>query len=132
MAKITRDQAIKWNGQLKGGFRLDVRYFALWGEKRARKLIELDAGNVLEAALEYHETPKREQQPVLHLQIWKPGRTDGVMVSQGMGASIKIGETQGKRNWSELCRLSADYADDEKIKALATDHIAALNKAEIA
>ena len=33
MAKITRAQIEKWNGQLSGGFRLDVMHFVTWGEK---------------------------------------------------------------------------------------------------
>ena len=34
MAKITRAQIEKWNGQLSGGFRLDVMHFVTWGESR--------------------------------------------------------------------------------------------------
>jgi len=137
MAKITREQATKWNGQLKGGFRFDVRHYAIWGEKVARRNIELDGGNILQATLEYHEVrdgyrPTGEQQPVLHLQVWQPGHTEGMMVSHGMGASIQIGTKQVKRNWSELCKLSADYGDADKIKALAAENIAALKKQEIA
>ena len=35
MAKITRAQIEKWNGQLSGGFKLDVMHFVTWGEKQA-------------------------------------------------------------------------------------------------
>lgn len=137
MAKLTREQAQKWNGQLKGGFRFDVRHFMIWGEKLARKDIDLGNGNILQATLEYHDVydgyrPTGEQQPKLHLQIWQPGITEGMIVSHGLGANVEIGTKQQKRKWSELCKLSADYGDDEKIKAMAAELIDALKKKEIA
>lgn len=136
MARLTREQAQKWNAQLHGGFRFDARHFVMWGEKIARRNIELDGGRILQATLEYHDVRDGyrltgEQQPHIHLQIWNPGHTEGVMVSTGLGASVEIGTKQNKRSWSELCRLSADF-DDDKIMALAAEHIAALKKAEIA
>ena len=47
MAKITRAQIEKWNGQLSGGFKLDVMHFVTWGEKQAIRDIKLEDGRIL-------------------------------------------------------------------------------------
>ena len=35
MAKLTRAQYEKWNGQLGGGFKFDMMHYVTWGEKQA-------------------------------------------------------------------------------------------------
>ena len=127
MAKLTREQAQKWNAQLHGDFRFDVRYYVMWGNKVARRNIELEDGKILQATLEYHDIrdgyrSTGKVQPVLHFQIWKDGHTEGMMVSTGMGASVEIGTPQNKRNWNELCKLSGLY-DEAALLAMAKEHL---------
>lgn len=37
MAKITKEQYIKWSNQAKSGFNLDLQYYVTWGEKTLTK-----------------------------------------------------------------------------------------------
>lgn len=136
MAKLTKAQAQKWNAELAGGFRFDVRHYLMWGEKVARRNIELEGGKILQASLEYHEIRDGyrytgQVQPTLHLQIWKPGLTEGMMHSSGMGASIKIGTAQDKKLWKELCKLSGTF-DDKKLLELMEENMHQLKNEYIA
>ena len=136
MPKLTRDQAQKWDAQLKGGFRLDVRHYVLWGEKNAIRNIDLEGGKILRATLEYHERRKNYTTlpggvPTLHLAIWTPSGTGGTYCSSGMGASIPVGDPQPKKLWSELCRLSGTITE-EKIRSLAAEHLEQLKNPFVA
>lgn len=130
MAKLTRDQAIKWDKMLSGGYRFDWRYYVIWGEKRASLKIETSDDKVLEATLEYRNEwqgyrKTGRQKPILHLQLWTVNPETGTGTSQGLGASVDAGEIQDKKNWKELCRLSCEYTA-EKVLELAKEHAGAL------
>ncbi len=135
MAKLTREQAIKWDRQLSGGYHLDIRKYVVWGEKTASLKVELGPDKILEANLSYREERQGyrstgRQKPCLHLSVWNVNRETGVGISSGLGAFIDVGEVQDKKNWKELCRLSALYPA-ERIKALAAEHSGELGAASV-
>lgn len=132
MASCTREQLNKWNAKLANGFTLDLQHFLIWGEKSAVRRIDLPDGKILKATLEYRDARDDSHhytglhQPMVHLSIWTD-RGNGMLSSHGMGASVKIGTVQSKRNFNNLAALSATI-DDEKIMAWATEKMADLKK----
>lgn len=54
MAKLTRAQYEKWNGQLGGGFKFDMMHYVTWGEKQAIRDIKLEDGRILRATVGYN------------------------------------------------------------------------------
>lgn len=130
MAKLTKEQAIKWDKMLGGGYHFDWRHYVIWGEKHASLKIETSENKVLEATLEYRDERQGyrytgRQKPVLHLQLWTVDPETGTGTSQGLGASVDVGEIQDKKNWKELCRLSCEYTA-EKVLELAKEHAGTL------
>lgn len=126
MATLTRDQAIKWDKMLSSGYRFDVRHFVIWNEKTASLKVELSEDKILEASLSYREERQGfrstgRQKPILHLQLWTVDPETGAGTSQGLGASVDVGEVQDKKNWKYLCQLSGEYTAD-KIMKLARQH----------
>ena len=126
MATLTRDQAIKWDKMLSGGYRFDVRHFVIWNEKTASLKVELSEDKILEASLSYREERQGfratgRQKPVLHLALWNVNRETGVGTSSGLGVFLDVGEVQDKKNWKHLCQLSGEYTAD-KIMELAKQH----------
>lgn len=126
MATLTRDQAIKWDKMLAGGYHFDVRHYVLWGEKTASLKVELSEDKILEASLSYREERQGfrstgRQKPVLHLALWNVNRETGVGTSSGLGVFLDVGEVQDKKNWKYLCQLSGEYTAD-KIMELAKQH----------
>lgn len=135
MPKLTREQALKWDAQLSGGYHLDIQKYVVWGEKTASLKVELGGDKILEANLSYQEERVNRrytgrQKPCLHLAIWNVNRETGMGVSHGLGAFIDVGEVQTKKNWKELCRLSGEYTA-EKVKALAAEHSGELGASSI-
>lgn len=53
MAKITREQYNKWNAQAQNGFRLDLQYYVVWGEKTLVKSIKQTDGTIIQFKLWY-------------------------------------------------------------------------------
>ena len=130
MAKLTKEQAIKWDKMLSSSYRFDVRHYMVWGEKTASLKIKLAENKILEGSLSYREERQGyqytgRQVPVLHLQMWNVD-ANGVGISHGLGAWINVGEIQDKKNWKYLCALSAEYPA-EKILVLAKEHAAELS-----
>lgn len=130
MAKLTKEQAIKWDKMLSSSYRFDVRHYMVWGEKTASLKIKLAENKILEGSLSYREERQGyqytgRQVPVLHLQMWNVD-ANGVGISHGLGAWINVGEIQDKKNWKYLCALSAEYPA-EKVLALAKEHAAELS-----
>ncbi len=135
MARLTKEQALKWDSQLSGGYHLDIQKYVVWGEKTASLKIELSEDKILEANLSYREERSGyrytgRQKPCLHLSIWNVNRETGVGTSHGLGAFIDVGEVQDKKNWKHLCALSGDYTA-EKVKALAAEHAGELGASSI-
>ena len=130
MAKCTREQLNKWNGMLQNGFRFDLHCFLMSGDKKAVKVLDIADGRKLQAKLEYTEVRENwktvGQQPVLHLSIWTVCENSDFMKSSGMGADVKMGAMQTKKNYNLLCNLSGTITDDEILR-LANEHMARLN-----
>lgn len=129
MVKCTKQQYERWNGKLSNGFRFDLRHFLMWGDKTARMLIDFTDGRKLEAKLEYHEERKQNgfggtgrQIPCLHMSIWNPSKTGGMMYSTGLGKSLEMGEIQPKKNYDYLCKLSKTL-DAKSVIELAKQYI---------
>ena len=126
MAKLTKEQAIKWDSMLHNDYHLDIKDYVIWGDKHASLKIELGENKILEAALIYREEGRGfrttgRQIPHIHLQLWEVNPETGVGVSHGLGAYIRVGEIQNNRNWKYLCALSAEYPA-EKVLPMAAEH----------
>ena len=120
MPSITREQAQKWDAQARGGFRFDVRYYVIWGEKELRKTVELPGGRYVEFKIGYraeYETKTNDYGckwnvetgrhiPELSVRVWQPSGAAGVYSSSGFGKHIDIGQAQTKKNYKILCQLS--------------------------
>lgn len=131
MAKLTKEQAIKWDKMLSNDYHFDVKDYVIWGDKHASLKIELAEDKILEAALMYREEgvgfrATGRQIPHIHLQLWQVNLETGVGVSHGLGAYIPVGEIQNNRNWKYLCALSREYPAD-RIMKLAKDHAPSLS-----
>lgn len=133
MAKLTKEQVERWSAKLQNGFAFDVFCYMRDGDKQITKKIELEDGKILEATITYRE-PKgsyaKVLHPTLHLQLWEPANTPGMMCSHGIGAYIGIGNEQAKRNYNELVRLSGEITS-EKISEYAKANISGLEKETI-
>lgn len=134
MAKCTRAQVAKWNEQLMNGFTFDLYGFIMGGDKSAVKNLPLTDGRKLQAKLRYHEVSENwrtvGQQPVLHLSIWEEIEGTDMMRSFGLGATIKLGEMQQKKQYNVLCKLSGGITD-EQIKRYALDNMEQLKNERI-
>lgn len=119
MAKVTREQIIKWNGQAKNGFGLDVQYFIIWNEKTLTKKIEMENGDVVEFKIEYNKEFETKTNsygcrwnvetgryiPMLYITLWKPSNS-GCYHSGGFDKSEILGEPEKSKKYSTLCKLS--------------------------
>lgn len=121
MAKITRAQFEKWNGQLGGGFKFDLMYYVTWGRKQAVRDIKLPDGRILRATVGYQQVVEKFRtvayQPTIHVQVYSPIKDSDFMSSSGMGYSVNVGAQQEKQNYKELCKITSTL-DDEKLLAL--------------
>lgn len=130
MASVTMQKIQTWESKLSNGFKFDVQNYLVWSDKQAVKSIPLEDGRILTATLGY-ERVKAENgfsytgkvQPYLHLQVWKKGSTEGIMIGTGMGKWINIGAEQDKKKWNELCKLST-VLDEAKIMELYQQYAA--------
>ncbi len=133
--RITMEQVKKWNAKLSNGFRMDVERCIVWNDKVAVKFVELQNGCRIKAEIGYREVYgdgpawRRELlgvRPYLTVSHWSPASTDGMWMSRGMGAEVKITEQlYSKRMWNELAKFTADWTD-EKILETAAEHMAEL------
>jgi len=119
MAKITMEQFKKWNSQAQGGFRLDGRTLATWGEKELVQQFSQDDGSIYEVRIsyfpEYEEktnscgckwrTETGRQIPAVSIDKLTPA-------GNNLYHSVKvldyqaIGEPCNKKMYSTLCKLS--------------------------
>ena len=90
MAKLTRAQYEKWNGQLGGGFKFDMMHYVTWGEKQAIRDIKL---------------------------VYEPIEGTDMMRGSGMGYTVDEGTQQAKKNYGVLCKITFAL-DDGKLIAL--------------
>lgn len=127
MAKsITREQYNTINAKMANGFRLDLRFLAIHGEKQAVKAIKLDDETTLRAELTFRTSfdekqnafgqkfnvPNGKSHIALHLSVWhcKPGAE--VATSHGLGQWITVSEDMPRRTFSAIQKLTANYNDD--------------------
>jgi len=129
MATCTKAQYQKWNAQLPEGWRFDLHYFLLWGEKCPVRAIELPDGRTLRAKLFY--TEEREgyrhtgrQIPQVNLSVWTD-RGDGFASSTGMGYTETLGVIQKNKNYKHLCACAVTLSDAD-ILTMAKEHMTAL------
>lgn len=129
MAKLTKDQVERWNSKLQNGFQFDIYHFMNWGEKQIVKKIPLEDDKILEAQILYRRVLGADRfsdtgkvEPVLHLQVWEPGGTEGMMCSHGTGVYVQVGDEQDKRKYGELEKLSANFTT-EKIMECANKSV---------
>lgn len=122
MPSITREQAQKWDAQAQGGFRFDVRNYAIWGEKELRKTVEIAEGRVVEFRIGYraeYETKTNgngckwnvetvRHIPELVIRVWTPSGDpeNGVFCSTGFGRHVDLGPAEDKKKYAVLCKLS--------------------------
>lgn len=121
MAKLTRAQYEKWNGQLGGGFKFDMMHYVTWGEKQAIRDIKLEDGRILRATVGYRNVVERfrtvAQQPTIHVQVYEPIEGTDMMRGHGMGYTVDEGMQQAKKNYGVLCKITFAL-DDGKLIAL--------------
>ena len=110
MAKLTRAQYEKWNGQLGGGFKFDMMHYVTWGEKQAIRDIKLEDGRILRFRTV-------AQQPTIHVQVYEPIEGTDMMRGHGMGYTVDEGMQQAKKNYGVLCKITFAL-DDGKLIAL--------------
>lgn len=56
MAKLTREQYNKFNEKCKNGFILDLKHFAVWGEKRCIKTVKLSGdSNLYDVIIDFYD-----------------------------------------------------------------------------
>lgn len=121
MAKLTRAQYEKWNGQLGGGFKFDMMHYVTWGEKQAIRDIKLEDGRILRATVGYRNVVEHfrtvAQQPTIHVQVYEPIEGTDMMRGHGMGYTVDEGMQQAKKNYGVLCKITFAL-DDGKLIAL--------------
>ena len=114
MAKLTRDQVIKWNDGNKNEFRFDITYFLTHSEKTSIKHIEIDDNHVITVHLIYTdemETKRNEygctwrvetgrQIPAAHFALALKER--GYLISRGLGYWHTLGEARSDKNYQAL------------------------------
>lgn len=120
MPKITKEQFLKWEAMCANGFTLDLQKYVVWGEKEPTKQIRLDEENIIIATVGYYdervdggrwgETVRKIK---LHLALWHPATTEGVMYSTGYGAYITLDDTpQPKKEYKKLAAWTEKLDDD--------------------
>ena len=128
MAKLTRDQFNKFNGNCKNGFSLDLYYFGIWGEKRCKKNVKFsDSDNFYEIIIEFEDKTEKFQKigsvPVLIINQCIPTGTEGMYRVIELKCD-EIGEMAKRRSVKVLQTLTNDYTD-EKVVDMIKDLIAA-------
>jgi hypothetical protein len=127
MATITREQAVKLDKQAPGKWGFDLHHYLIWNEKTVRRVIDLDSGRKLEARIVFTEnyithhneygcawrTPAGDYRIQLHLQVWHPGLTEGVMEANGLGKWVDLdNEKHPRRNYKDLCKAAENITDE--------------------
>lgn len=123
---ITREQVNTINAKMSNGFHLDIRFWAIHGEKQAVKAIKLDDETTLVATLTFaasfdeektaygqpYSVPNGKSHISLHLMVWhcKPGAD--VATSHGLGQWISVSEDMPRRTFSAIQKLTAKYDED--------------------
>lgn len=121
MPTLTKAAYIKANETMKNNFKFDAHYYCLWGEKRARKNIELPNGHYLEIDIEYNVKARVSySDPVsyvldIHFQEWEPLES-GCARSDGCGHNITISEGHAKKMFNKIQAETANWPDAKCIE----------------
>lgn len=114
MASITREKAIKWDTEAKkyGSFRFDIEYYVLWSEKALIKNIKHEDGTYTQHKIRYASEYVRENGTIT--EVHKPVHIVNTLYPLESGcyrviqeSSEVIGKTVTKKNYTNLCKLSA-------------------------
>jgi len=134
MAKLTREQLVKWSKNLTNGFQFDVQRYAVWGEKQLKKWIPYgapEAGKHICATLYYQEQRGGGQKPILHLADYTIEPETKMGHSYGLGVFLDASEEiMEKRNYNKLVKL-CEFFPDEVILGLAAQNAVGLAKQTI-
>ena len=129
MAKITREQLNRWNGQAKNGFHLDLEYFLNWGEKTLIKDVKQECGGYIRFKLYYmpeYETKTNEygckwnvktgkQIPMLRIERLNPLQTEGMYQVLTVKDDVQMGEPEKTMKYSTLCKISGKIDTDKEL-----------------
>lgn len=121
MAKLTMEQARKWDAQAQSGFRFDIERYVVWSEKQLHKVVNLENGNRVEFVIRYHERWKNRTvqiAPALSVFVWRPVGT-GDMYQMESCQRHELWEPVEKKNYSYLCKLSGTVNTDDYMPCLA-------------
>jgi len=133
MARITREQYIKWNSQAKNGFILDLEYLLTWNEKTLIKDIKQEDGSIIRFKLwyisEYEEkvnsygckwrTATGRKIPVMKIEKLIPARTEGIYVVHTIKDDIQMGEPEKTLKYATLCKISGTVDTEKELKSIA-------------
>lgn len=114
MASITRKQYELWNSKAANGFEFDLHNYVVWNEKRLRKEIKQDNGNILVYILhnaevrEAHKTIGYEVEAIK--EILTPTKTDSVYTVTEK-ERLKTGIITTRRDYNALCKCSAAFCE---------------------
>lgn len=123
MPSITREQAIKLNSQAPQGWKFDIQYYVIHGEKTLIHNVPLNNGKHLQARIYYREVYVNRYQPtgtnkiVCHTSVWSPTGTDGVFSSNGMGHFQELSATEyPRKNYKDLCKMADTLYENDLLK----------------
>lgn len=113
MPNITREQVNKINAKMGNGWKMDVYYYLLHGEKTAVLEIPQEDGGYIQGKLYidnvYSWRPEDYNgiQIKLNVSRWHKGNTDGVYTSNGLGHWTLINRPDMKKAmFSEVQKLT--------------------------
>ena len=129
MAKITREQFNKWNGQAKGGFNFDLEHCLVWGEKELVKDVKQDDDTIIRYKLGYAEEYERHTNeygctyrretgfliPSLNIDKLVPTGS-GVYRVIPILCGRKMAEVEKTKKYSTLCKISGTIDTAEILK----------------
>lgn len=113
MPKITREQVEKINGKMGNGWKLDLYYFLMRGEKAAVLEIPQDDGGYIQGKLyidnvfDWRKDAYNGIQIKLNVSRWHKGHEHGVYTSNGLGYWIEINRPDLKKAlFSEVQKIT--------------------------
>ena len=113
MPKITREQVEKINAKMGNGWKLDLYYFLMRGEKTAVLEIPQPDGGYIQGKLyinnvfDWRKDAYNGIQIKLNVSRWHKGNADGVYTSNGLGYWIEINRPDLKKAmFSEVQKIT--------------------------
>ncbi|MGL4802008.1 MAG: hypothetical protein ACRC18_07055 [Cetobacterium sp.] len=127
MANITKEQVIKINSKCDNGFKLDIEYFLIHGEKRLNKQISINKNMMVECKIQFnteyensqgYNRPTGKLIPTLQFTKWSRRDEDSLYTSSDWGKKKEISnERPARRNMALLQKLTSNFNEDT-LKAL--------------